>query len=408
LVHPEVVVYAAHCGSSGGVQLGETVNAGQTLSVQFCRTNPGYSGDPSDQAHDWAFCKLSQPVTNLPVTPILFGCETDLLVVGAEVYMVGFGEPGIGRKTFALTHINSVTESVIDMGGNGQSACPGDSGGPAFIELDDGTWRAFGIASTLAGGCGSGPNQHARMDAAVGWIESESGVDVTPCFEPDGTWAPGPDCGGFIASGPEGYGSWNNWCDGTPTGGSSATCGPPYNAEPDEDPPLVTITNPNDGDYFEFDGDLVQVPIEVDADDGDGWGVKVVTLEINGQDVGVESTVAPYVFDNAMFPEGVHEIVAIAEDHAGNVGESDTVRIGVGEEVPPDDPSDDGDSGNDGSDDGADDGGTGGPGPDMWPESDDDERGGCGCRNRPAGGPGLLLLMLALVPLLAPHRRLEP
>jgi hypothetical protein len=111
------------------------------------------------------------------------------------------------------------------------------------------------------------------------------------------------------------------------------------------------------------------------------------------------------VFDNAMFPEGVHEIVAVAEDHAGNVGESDTVRIGVGEEVPPDDPTDTGESGGGGSDDGADGGGTGGPGPDMWPESDDDERGGCGCRSRPAGGLPLGFLLVTLAPFAWPRRR---
>jgi hypothetical protein len=408
LVHPEVVVYAAHCGSGGGVQLGESYGSGQNLSVEFCRTNPSYAG-VSDQAHDWAFCKLSQPVTNLPLAPILFGCETDLLVPGAEVYMVGFGEPGYGRKTYAQTYINSVTEGMVDMGGNGQTACPGDSGGPAFIQVGDGTWRAFGIASTMTGGCGPGTNQHSRMDGAVGWIESESGVDVTPCFEPDGTWVPGPDCGQFIASGPEGHGSWGSWCDGTPVGGPSATCGPPYNSEPDDDPPYVVITTPSDGDYFEFTGDLVDVPIEVEADDGEGWGVKAVTLQINGQDLGVESTIPPHSFDTR-FPEGLHEIVASAEDHAGNVGESDTVRIGVGVEVPPPDPTDtgdDGDSGDDGSDDGgSDDGGTGGPGPDMWPESDD-ERDGCGCRSRPAspGGLPLAFLLIALAPLATPRRR---
>ena len=172
LVHPEIVVYAAHCGTPGSVRFGEYDN-GPSVSAQ-CGTNPGYGGS-GDVAHDWAICRLSQPV-NLPVTPILFGCELDMLGPGTPVVQAGYGATtdagGFGVKYWVDSFINNIDEpGVLSVGGGGIGACPGDSGGPLFIELEDGSWRTCGITSTYSGFCGS-VCHYSRTDGAVLWFES--------------------------------------------------------------------------------------------------------------------------------------------------------------------------------------------------------------------------------------------
>src|SRR5690606_24719724 len=57
LVHPELVIYAAHCGSGyNQVRLGENINGGtggRSVKTEFCRTYPG--GQPGNGS-DFAFC----------------------------------------------------------------------------------------------------------------------------------------------------------------------------------------------------------------------------------------------------------------------------------------------------------------------------------------------------------------
>lgn len=68
---------------------------------------------------------------------------------------------------------------------------------------------------------------------AVPWIEKESGIDITPCFDVDGTWNPTDDCGRFPLD-PGATGSWENACGGGPVGKMSSTCGPAF-GEPEDD-----------------------------------------------------------------------------------------------------------------------------------------------------------------------------
>jgi len=59
----------------------------------------------------------------------------------------------------------------------------GDSGGPAFVQLADKSWRVFGIDSEGTGkSCGAG-DLMGVMHKAVSWIEQQSGVDITPCHD---------------------------------------------------------------------------------------------------------------------------------------------------------------------------------------------------------------------------------
>jgi hypothetical protein len=343
LVHPRLVVFGAHCEPSAStrVRFGEDIEATTMLDPELCEAYPDYLG-LADQAHDWAFCRLSEAV-DLPTTPILFGCEEEILVEGADVSIVGFGHDspgtGAGTKRWGSTTLTTVSleMNTARLGGDGgPSICPGDSGGPGLIRLADGSWRAWGIGSTTEntaewmGGCG-GPATYGLMRGALPWLEERSGIDLTPCFDADGSWHPSPLCENFYAGEPgSAFGDYATepWCLDTPASGASESCGAPYDSITDEQPPTVSITSPLDQSVLE-DAPAV-VDIEVDAFD-EGWGVARVHLEIDGQDIGLVDAVEPYVFAGLNFPGGTtYTLVAVAEDHAGLVTSSEPVEMSVG------------------------------------------------------------------------------
>ncbi len=229
LVHPEVVVFAAHCvegGSPGSVAFGDNQNSPAfKVSTKFCKADPKYY---SSSGRDVAFCKLSQPVTSVPIVPILMGCETQALAPGAQVTAVGFGQAndnlGWGPKREVTMALNSIKNGEAHIGGNGKDTCYGDSGGPVYIRLNDGSWRVFGITS-YGEYCGGG-GYYSMMHSAIDWLEQSAGVDLTPCHQ-NGTWSPGPGCTGFPTDPGASNGTWSNGCAGQLSGPSS-TCGAPY------------------------------------------------------------------------------------------------------------------------------------------------------------------------------------
>lgn len=418
LVHPEVVIYAGHCGQGfSQVWLADDFQGTRrTVPTEFCRT---YPGGGTGGGTDFAFCKLAQPVEDVPIVPPLMGCETTALQPGKEVTVVGFGQAddnlGYGPKREVVTTINQITaNNEASIGGGGKDSCQGDSGGPVFIQLSeedggDGTWRVFGITS-YGGQCGGG-GFYSMMHIGMEWFEEESGIDLTPCHDGDGTWSPGPDCKNFPLDPGAGGGSWPNSCEGGALGSFSSICGPPFNAEPDADAPLVAVAAP--GDQTRFDSDesgQAKVTITIDADDGEGWGIAEVRLTIDGQEVpgGVDNK-APYEFDAAFGP-GQYRLGAIAVDYAENEAMAEEIRIGVDmdAEVPPEpEPETTGGSGDgsggdvsgglepEGSSSGGidDDGGTGGG---TTAGQDGSDTTGCACRAEGGSGGATALLVPAL------------
>src|SRR5690606_34676799 len=155
LVHPRVVLYAAHCGADG-VKIGFGERAGVpdlVVEPELCMVNPDYAG-LGDEGADYAFCRLAEPAP-VPVLPVAFGCEAELVEPQAPAVIVGFGEAssgsGDGPKRWAAAPVRLVLPGYVEVGGLGEpGVCAGDSGGPALIQAADLTWRVFGIASVHA------------------------------------------------------------------------------------------------------------------------------------------------------------------------------------------------------------------------------------------------------------------
>jgi MYXO-CTERM domain-containing protein len=228
------------------------------------------------------------------------------------------------------------------------------------------------------------------MHTAVEWVESASGLDITPCHDPDGTWNPSIDCRFFPKEPRSGHGTWPT-CGEGPVGGFSEICGDPAGG-PDDAPPIVDITAPETGTVFDSDPMTgnADVTIGATADDGDGWGVQEVRLVINDNEVpNGADTAAPYEWP-AAFPPGQYTAYVIALDYAGNEAESEKVYFGVDMDAP--DPPDDGGTGGEdgtgsggssGGGSGGADGGDGGAGED-----------GCGCSSDATPRPWWTVLAL--------------
>jgi hypothetical protein len=318
------------------------------------------------------------------------------------VVIAGFGKNtdagGAGTKRWAQTTIVSSFGNTVNIGGDGVSTCEGDSGSSAFVQLDDGSYRAISMTSTGIG-CGQ-TGVHALMHPAIPWIESEAQIDITPCHDLDGTWHPTGACTGFYAGGETPHGTWPDWCEGTPRSAASDSCGAPFDAVADGDAPLVAFAAPHDGDQLEPG---VEIELAIDASD-DGWGVQQVWIAIDGAELPNLDEYPPYGFTGVTFPAGVYTLQAFAQDWAGNVGSSTPIMIGVGMPVPADDTGDgsstaaDG-SGSSGSDDTAasTDASSGAPlgSSDDTGAAQSDGEGGCGCRTHGGAAAALWLPLLA-------------
>ncbi len=461
LIHPEIVATAAHCIAvmepETEVEFGDTANTAspkalveyRTGSPDFVDTKDGTI--PFDEVgNDWGFCKLAEPITDVEPIPVIYGCEMDLIQPGAEIVRVGYGRETLNTSQFfkreLVTQINEIAftgangwPTQLTEAGNGEGTCPGDSGGPSFIRVpaaDGGedAWRMVAIQSTqpLEDGegneieCGDAPNNTAVFSQGVELVESESGIDITPCFDTAGGWDPTFECQGFPIDPGAGGGTWAMGCDPGPLSGFSAACGVSFDVgNPDMSAPVVTIVDPAGDQSLPWEGEAIAVHVIAEADDGpNGWGIASVDLVILADDdteLGrFTDSEAPWEWDPE-FPQGSFRIRAIATDNADLEASSQDVQIDIGVEsedesggessggadesgdVPPNDEGTEGDdeSGDDADDESGDDGvdGTGGitGGLDR-----DGDSGGCGCTSdRNASGLGAL----AIVVLAAMRRR---
>lgn len=126
---------------------------------------------------------------------------------------------------------------------------------------------------------------------------------------------------------------------------------------PDTSAPVVTITSPDDGAFFET-GAAFEITVTASDDDE----VRMVQL-FDGDTMLMGDMDVPYGWSLFDVPEGVYELTVQASDRVGNVGTSEVVTIYVGIDPP----------------EGADTSGTGG-------DAGQDGGGGCGCAQDDRGG----------------------
>jgi MYXO-CTERM domain-containing protein len=253
LVHPKLVTLAAHC--LGGdvpteVLFGEDAGRpARRIAVETCKSYPDFVLGKTDVA----YCTLATEVRDVPPTPIIMGCETDLLQVGAELTLVGFGFTTANAvdksnlKRWADVDIRRFVsgEKGLEVGMGPATSCLGDSGGPLYAKLSDGTFRAVGAGSLtriVDGECAP-PAFYTLLHKFVGWMETSSGLDLTPCHDADGTWNPGPDCGGFATAADLSNGGWTDGCNAGATSGASAMCAPSADGGIDANPLTVPVAD---------------------------------------------------------------------------------------------------------------------------------------------------------------------
>ncbi|HVI00639.1 MAG TPA: trypsin-like serine protease, partial [Enhygromyxa sp.] len=350
LVHPRVIVYAAHCGTLHTHALfGEDVDA-PAREVPLLRCER-YSDLFAVSSMDYAWCELAEPVEDVAITPLLFGCDEALIEIGTPVTIVGFGDTSsdgpeqTGIKHAAQAQIVGYL-STVGIGGMGVGADSGDSGGPALVQLEDGSWRVLGIVS---GGGGDGATvQYVPAPKTAAWIEDRSGIDITPCHASDGSWAPTPACEGMFVS-VDASASWADGCPG-PVAPPSQDCGAPWTEIADTQAPSVSVVEPIDGTTL--DGAPVEIDVLGEAQDL-GVGIAELRLSIDGQPWidglgrAAVDQVPPYRFEGvALELDGAHTITLEAVDHFGNASTaSATIMLG---EPSSDDTGESGESGESG------------------------------------------------------------
>jgi MYXO-CTERM domain-containing protein len=250
LVHPLVVTTANHCVTGGGpraITFGETWSGAGVVRRVPVRRCFGSAG--SGIRGDFGFCVLAEPVTDVPIVPILFGCETDILKPGQQATLVGYGRlsgttNAAGTKFAVNVQVGRIMGNDIFLGNATSSACNGDSGGPAFVKLADGTWRVFGATSRGSARCNAA-TIYTMIHPFVAWMERTSGIDVTPCHDGDGRWNPGPACRNFPTNPEAANGAWQTMCNSVTRGGLGATCGAPFDGPVPDGGPVFPI--PPDG-----------------------------------------------------------------------------------------------------------------------------------------------------------------
>ena len=238
LVHPRLVVTAAHCVPDGitDVDFGESASRlARIVNVARCSAHPSYNGNTDDIG----FCLLAEDVTGVPIVPVMATCEAAVLRAGAAAMEVGFGQAvpttgandGFGIKRWTAATIRTVANNrgqIDATTGTQNGEYFGDSGGPLFFQMPDGTWRLIGADSSspniIPGSAAARVSTYTSVPTHLAWLETTSGVDLTPCHDADG-WNPTAACAGFPTNPADGVGAWPSMCAGQTLVMPQPTCG---------------------------------------------------------------------------------------------------------------------------------------------------------------------------------------
>lgn len=230
LISPRVVLTAAHCidmlgaDPNAAIYFGsDTTGSGSQVTVRTKKQHPMWTGDLSG-GHDIGMMVMDFAWEDPTVAHRLNSASPADNHVGEDYRHVGFGvydrDTGLadGQKRTGTTAISSTRGDVIISGDSEVSVCFGDSGGPAFLDID-GEEVVAGVHSFTTGDDCFAPNGDTNVqlyadDFVIPWVQENDpscgldGVcgaigciddpDCQPCG-PDGTCVgdcalPDPDC----------------------------------------------------------------------------------------------------------------------------------------------------------------------------------------------------------------------
>ncbi len=185
LVHPEVLLTAAHCtdtsGSDDMFYVGSNVNNAtwnDIYTISSAIEHPSYNPN-SYHPHDIAVLLLDDPIHSIDIIPVNT-TSFDNSWVGKWFHYVGFGSDshyggsgsGIKRETdiqvYEYYNYEYIHYTV------GTNTCSGDSGGPGMVEID-GDWYVAGVNSSVfsqsGDPCTNGGGYEMRADAELNFLD---------------------------------------------------------------------------------------------------------------------------------------------------------------------------------------------------------------------------------------------
>ncbi len=199
VVAPRVVLTAAHCVSElpSAADLtvffgSEAFLASQSVKAVEWGAHPDFCSSSScgQEIHDLGYLVLETDfvVPDYPAPIVTQGEWDETMQPGRPVTLVGFGEAnndpgasmrGLGIKRKVDVTLERLTPAGLEFfaGGEGKDTCVGDSGGPAFITLEDGSVRLAGILSRGSDPCGEG-GFYGIPYAGLCWVRDETGVNL--------------------------------------------------------------------------------------------------------------------------------------------------------------------------------------------------------------------------------------
>lgn len=217
LIHPEIVLFAAHCLRDGTpppthALFGERASApARSVSLTHCVADPEFSPFASvGEGHDVAYCTLAEPVHDVPIVPLASSCTSPTPDTQPDWIAVGFGDDV--KRDVPLPLVERVNNEAY-LGGDGKGTCYGDSGGPLFARDETGQLRVIAVVSWAPGECGDG--EYASLVApSLPFLESSTHRSLAPC----------PDCGSPPESPAASIGSWADGCTRPLTTEPGTTC----------------------------------------------------------------------------------------------------------------------------------------------------------------------------------------
>lgn len=206
LVHPKVLVTAAHCsvlkpGTDVEVRFGVDVDTAPTFKARILSIVSG--SNPTDEnwrEKDYAVILLKDAVPSeiaIPASVIQNVSEVaEVFVIGKQIEVAGFGGADTATLRKAPNKIYRINTKQFAASGDGLAAPGGpdpdteggDSGGPAFAKANNGSYRLIGItnrgAAPREGGVGS---YYFMVHLMICWAREVSGVVIkTEMCKPTG------------------------------------------------------------------------------------------------------------------------------------------------------------------------------------------------------------------------------